>query len=88
MNESIMTDSLKTALEAIDNVFDGIDRNYRDNFWNNRQPKQRPSQQERDTANVFSNFVTAVNKAPSKELISTKTKTRRRLESGGVTARG
>ncbi|MDE9566309.1 hypothetical protein KKI93_20255 [Xenorhabdus bovienii] len=86
MNESIMTDSLKTALEAIDNVFDGIDRNYRDNFWNNREPKQRVTKQERDTINVLNGFITAVNHTPSKELISTKT--RRRLESGGVTARG
>ncbi|MDE9552615.1 hypothetical protein [Xenorhabdus bovienii] len=88
MNKSIMTDSLKTALEAIDNVFDGIDRNYRDNFWNNREPKQRVTKQERDTINVLNGFITAVNHTPSKELISTKTKTRRRLESGGVTARG
>ncbi|MDE9565954.1 hypothetical protein KKI93_18300 [Xenorhabdus bovienii] len=88
MNESIMTDSLKTALEAIDNVFDGIDRNYRDNFWNNREPKQRVTKQERDTINVLNGFITAVNHTPSKELISTKTKTRRRLESDGVTARG
>ncbi|MDE9528195.1 hypothetical protein [Xenorhabdus bovienii] len=87
MNESIMTDSLKTALEAIDNVFDGIDRNYRDNFWNNREPKQRVTKQERDTINVLNGFIPAVNHTPSKELISTKTKTRRRLESGGVTAR-
>ncbi|MGJ0636822.1 hypothetical protein [Xenorhabdus bovienii] len=85
MNESIMTDSLKTALEAIDNVFDGIDRNYRDNFWNNRQPKQRPSQQERDTVNVFSSFVTAVNKAPSSVKPVEK---QRHRQSTTVTARG
>ncbi|MDC9591458.1 hypothetical protein PSI23_19765 [Xenorhabdus sp. XENO-10] len=77
---------------VLENMLDGFfaqeRKKERDNFWNNRQPKQRPSQQERDTVNVFSNFVTAVNKAPSKELISTKTKTRRRLGAGNVTARG
>ncbi|WP_038202845.1 hypothetical protein [Xenorhabdus bovienii] len=72
----------------LDNFFFQSRKQQHENFRNNRQPKQRPSQQERDTVNVFSNFITAVNKAPSKELISTKTKTRRRLESGGVTARG
>ncbi|MGJ0623825.1 hypothetical protein [Xenorhabdus bovienii] len=76
----------------LENMLDGFfaqeRQKERDNFWNNHQPKQRVTKQERDTVNVFSSFVTAVNKTPPKELISTKTKIRRRLESGGVTARG
>ncbi|WP_237388020.1 hypothetical protein [Xenorhabdus sp. Sc-CR9] len=82
-----MTDSLKTALAAIDNVFDGIDRNYRENFWNNREPKQRISKQERDAINALSNFIPTVNKVAAKETVQNNKSRRRRLESGGVTAR-
>ncbi|MDE9479815.1 hypothetical protein KKI90_22215 [Xenorhabdus bovienii] len=85
MNESIMTDSLKTALEAIDNVFDGIDRNYRENFWNNREPKQRVTKQERDTINVLNGFIPAVNKEPSSVKPVEK---QRHRQSSTVTARG
>ncbi|MBI6547384.1 hypothetical protein [Xenorhabdus lircayensis] len=89
MNESVMTDSLEIALEAIENVFDKIDRNRHKNFWNNREPKQRIRTQESDTVNALSGFITAVNNAQSKEPVAKNNKSpRRRLESGGVTARG
>ncbi|MCP9269701.1 hypothetical protein M5U04_16830 [Xenorhabdus sp. XENO-1] len=80
---------MKDNLESIfDNFFGELERKQRKNFWSNREPKQRITQQERDTINVFTSFIPAVNGAQSKERVSTKTKTRRRLESGGVTVRG
>ncbi|WP_340618739.1 hypothetical protein, partial [Xenorhabdus entomophaga] len=77
------------ALENIlDKFFFQSRQQQRENFRNNREPKQRLTQQERDTIDVFTSFIPAVNSTPSKERVRTKTKTRRRLESGGVTARG
>ncbi|MDC9607241.1 hypothetical protein, partial [Xenorhabdus griffiniae] len=76
---------MKDNLESIfDNFFGELERKQRENFWNNRQPKQRMTQQERDTVNVLTSFIKTVNGAPSKKPVSTKTKSRRRLESGGV----
>ncbi|MCC8364939.1 hypothetical protein J8V57_01365 [Xenorhabdus sp. PB61.4] len=74
----------------LENMLDGFfaqeRKKERENFWNNRQPKQRKTKQERDTVNALTSFITTVNGAPSKKLVSTKTKSRR-LESGNVTAR-
>ncbi|WP_187650968.1 hypothetical protein, partial [Xenorhabdus indica] len=56
-------------------------------FWSNREPKSRITKQERDTVNALTSFITAVNSDPSIERVSTKTKSRRRLASGEVTAR-
>ncbi|MDC9591598.1 hypothetical protein PSI23_20520 [Xenorhabdus sp. XENO-10] len=72
---------------ALDNFFFQSRQQQCEDFRNNRQPKQRMTQQERDTVNVVSSFVTTVNGAPSKKPISTKTKSRSRLRSGAVTAR-
>ncbi|PHM22350.1 hypothetical protein [Xenorhabdus budapestensis] len=75
----------------LENILDGFfaqeRKKERDNFWNNRQPKQRMTKQERDTVDALTSFITTVNGAPSKKPVSTKTKSRRRQESGGVTAR-
>ncbi|WP_446471135.1 hypothetical protein [Xenorhabdus stockiae] len=75
----------------LENMLDGFfaqeRKKERENFWNNRQPKQRMTKQERDTVNALTSFITTVNGAPSKKPVSTKTKSRRWLESGGVTAR-
>ncbi|WP_416778299.1 hypothetical protein ACNFJN_08890 [Xenorhabdus budapestensis] len=46
------------------------------------------TKQERDTVDALTSFITTVNGVPSKKPVSTKTKSRRRQESGGVTARG
>ncbi|PHM22980.1 hypothetical protein [Xenorhabdus ehlersii] len=72
---------------TLDNFFFQSRQKQCENFRNNRQPKQRMTQQERDTVNALTSFITTVNGAPSKKSVSTKTKSRRRLESGGVTAR-
>ncbi|AOM40207.1 hypothetical protein [Xenorhabdus hominickii] len=73
----------------LENMLDGFfaqeRKKERDNFWNNHQPKQHLTQQERDTVNALTSFIPVVNGAPSKKPVPTKT--RRRLESGGVTAR-
>ncbi|MGJ0580645.1 hypothetical protein ACR71G_22030 [Xenorhabdus bovienii] len=69
----------------LDNFFFQSRKQQHENFRNNRQPKQRPSQQERDTVNVFSSFVTAVNKAPSSVKPVEK---QRHRQSTTVTARG
>ncbi|PHM61232.1 hypothetical protein [Xenorhabdus ishibashii] len=80
---------MKDNLESIfDNFFGELERKQRENFWNNRQPKQRMTKQERDTVNALTSFITTVNGVPSKKSVSTKTKSRRRLESGGLTVRG
>ncbi|MDC9607210.1 hypothetical protein, partial [Xenorhabdus griffiniae] len=72
---------MKDNLESIfDNFFDELQRKQRENFWSNREPKQRMTKQERDTVNALSSFITTVNGAPSKKPVSTKTKSRRRLE--------
>ncbi|MBD1229359.1 hypothetical protein [Xenorhabdus griffiniae] len=83
---------MKDNLESIfDNFFGELERKQREkkreNFWSNREPKQRMTKQERDTINVFSSFIPAINGAPSKEQVSTKPNSRRRLASGNVTAR-
>lgn len=81
-------DKLESAIDdALTDVFSQTRKQRKEAFWSNREPKQRMTKQERDTINVFSSFIPAVNGAPSKERVRTKTQPRRRLESGGVTAR-
>ncbi|PHM70381.1 hypothetical protein [Xenorhabdus sp. KJ12.1] len=78
---------MKDRLElALDNIFNDIQKQRKEDFWNNRQPKQRMTKQERDTVNALTSFITTVNGAPSKKPVSTKTKSRC-LASGNVTAR-
>ncbi|MCC8366576.1 hypothetical protein J8V57_09810 [Xenorhabdus sp. PB61.4] len=72
---------------SIDNALNQARKQRKEDFWNNHQPKQHMTKQERDTVNALTSFITIVSGAPSKKPISTKTKSRRRLESGGVTAR-
>ncbi|MBE8598092.1 hypothetical protein [Xenorhabdus sp. BG5] len=71
----------------LDSFFAQERKKEQNNFWSNREPKQRVSKQERDTVNALTSFITVVNGAPTKERVSTKTNSRRRLASGGVTAR-
>ncbi|MEQ1964367.1 hypothetical protein ABLB69_14600 [Xenorhabdus khoisanae] len=81
-------DKLESAIDnAINQTQEQLQKQRKAAFWSNREPKQRMTKQERDTIDVFTSFIPAVNGSPSKERVSTKTKSRRRLESGGVTAR-
>ncbi|MBD2811887.1 hypothetical protein ID853_13560 [Xenorhabdus sp. Vera] len=50
---------------VLDNFFVQSKQRERDNFWSNREP-QRISTQERDTVNVLTSFIPAVNSAPVK----------------------
>ncbi|SFU93765.1 hypothetical protein [Xenorhabdus koppenhoeferi] len=78
---------MKDRLEmALDNVFNEIHKEQKKAFWSNREPKQRIGKQERATINALSNFIPAVNNAPSKER-ATKHPHRSR-KSSTVTARG
>ncbi|CDG19963.1 protein of unknown function [Xenorhabdus poinarii G6] len=76
---------------VLDNILDSFfaqsRKRERENFWNNREPKQRMTKQEHDTVNTLTSLITVVNGTPSKKSTSTKTPSRRRLESGEVTAR-
>ncbi|MDX8001182.1 hypothetical protein FE394_18865 [Xenorhabdus sp. Reich] len=68
----------------LDNFFVQSKQRERDNFWNNREPKQRISTQERDTVNVLTSFIPAVNSAPSTKQAA---KRQHRSRKSTVTAR-
>ncbi|MEQ1969577.1 hypothetical protein ABLA30_22020 [Xenorhabdus nematophila] len=68
----------------LDSFFVQSRKRERENFWNNREPKQRITQRERDTVNALSNFITAVNNAPSKEQTAKRQRSSRKST---VTAR-
>ncbi|QTL40569.1 hypothetical protein HGO23_04040 [Xenorhabdus budapestensis] len=81
-------DKLESAIDdALNDVLNQARKQRKEAFWSNREPKQRMTKQERDTVDALTSFITTVNGVPSKKPVSTKTKSRRRLESGGVTAR-
>ncbi|WP_340619309.1 hypothetical protein [Xenorhabdus siamensis] len=81
-------DKLESAIDnAINQAQKQLQKQRKKAFWSNREPKSRITKQERDTINALTSFITAVSDAPSKKSVSTKTKSRRRSESGEVTAR-
>ncbi|WP_446471303.1 hypothetical protein [Xenorhabdus stockiae] len=68
---------------AIDDALNQARKHRKKDFWNNNESKPSATKQEPGTANMPSSLITIVNK----KSVSTKTKSRRWLESGGITAR-
>ncbi|KLU14150.1 MULTISPECIES: hypothetical protein, partial [Xenorhabdus] len=61
-------DKLESAIDnAINQTQEQLQKQRKEAFWSNREPKQRLTKQERGTVNALSSFITAVNGAPSKE---------------------